>query len=99
MLIKNTSIQEQIICIYDYTIDEQAKIMLLNYSNSPTGATVAIEDFKDAILFAKKYQLFNIHDCAYNLIQFADYEAPSILQVKGAKDGPLELGSLSKSLI
>lgn len=79
------------------TGSERAKVMLLNYPNNPTGATVTLDDFRDAIRFAKKHQLFTIHDSAYNLIQFADYQAPSLLQVEGAKEMAVEVGSLSKN--
>lgn len=78
-------------------IDDRTKLMLINYPNNPTGATASLHDFRDAISFARNNNIFTIHDSAYNLIQFGDYRAPSILQIEGAKDVAVEVGSLSKN--
>ena len=47
--------------------------------------------------FAKDHQLMIVHDLAYGDIVFDGYRAPSLLQVKGAKDVGVEFFSLSKS--
>jgi alanine-synthesizing transaminase len=49
------------------------------------------------VALAREYNLYIIHDFAYADIVFDGYRAPSILQVKGAKDVCLEFYSLSKS--
>jgi LL-diaminopimelate aminotransferase len=74
-----------------------SKLMLLNYPSNPTGATVEIETFLKAVTFAKENNLAIAHDAAYGLVTFEDYQAPSILQVPGAKGVAVEFGSLSKS--
>ncbi len=81
----------------EINVNKKTKLMLLNYPNNPTGATASIIDFKDAIKFAKENQILLAHDSAYSLVQFGDYEAPSILQVDGAKEIAVEFGSLSKN--
>lgn len=81
----------------DLILDERSKVVLINYPNNPTGATASLDDFHDAISFTKENNLFMVHDSAYNLIQFGDYQAPSILQVDGAKEVAVEIGSLSKN--
>ena len=48
-------------------------------------------------MFAKKYNLYLVHVIAYADIVFDGYKAPSILQVKGAKDISVEFYTLSKS--
>lgn len=78
-------------------IKEQAKLMFLNYPSNPTSATVDINFFSKAIEFAKENYIPIAHDFAYNMISFDHYKAPSILQMKGAKDVAVEFGSLSKS--
>jgi LL-diaminopimelate aminotransferase len=78
-------------------IFHDAKMMLLNYPNNPTGATVDKEVFEDALQLAKKYQFLLVSDAAYSLVTFGDYKAPSILQIPHAKEIAVELGSLSKS--
>ncbi|WP_431799734.1 aminotransferase class I/II-fold pyridoxal phosphate-dependent enzyme [Halobacillus andaensis] len=75
----------------------RAKLMLLNYPSNPTGATVEIGVFAEAVDFAQKNKLALIHDAAYDLVTFSTYKSPSILQVPGAKEVAVEFGSLSKS--
>ncbi|WP_173916775.1 aminotransferase class I/II-fold pyridoxal phosphate-dependent enzyme [Halobacillus sp. Marseille-Q1614] len=74
-----------------------AKLMLLNYPSNPTGGTVDLNAFKEAVEFARRHQLLVVQDAAYDLVTFGGYKAPSILQVPGAKDISVEFGSLSKS--
>lgn len=76
---------------------EKSKLMFLNYPSNPTAATVEIDTFQKAVSFAKKYDIAIAHDSAYDLVTFGNYKAPSIMQVPGAKDIAVELGSLSKS--
>ncbi|WP_163970994.1 LL-diaminopimelate aminotransferase [Oceanobacillus halotolerans] len=76
---------------------QRSKLMLLNYPSNPTAATIDLKTFMEAVTFAKKNNLVVAQDAAYDLITFGDYKAPSILQVPGAKDCAVELGSLSKS--
>ncbi|MGR9049600.1 aminotransferase class I/II-fold pyridoxal phosphate-dependent enzyme [Halobacillus faecis] len=75
----------------------RSKMMLLNYPNNPTGGTVDVDTFEEAVRFAKEHQLSLIHDAAYDLVTFGDYKAPSLLQVPGAKEIGVEFGSLSKT--
>ncbi|NEU31149.1 aminotransferase class I/II-fold pyridoxal phosphate-dependent enzyme [bacterium LRH843] len=74
-----------------------SKLMFLNYPGNPTAATVTLGTFQQAISFAKKHHIGIAHDAAYDLITYGHYRAPSILQVPGAKEVAVELGSLSKS--
>lgn len=86
--------------MFDSLLDTElarTKLMLLNYPSNPTGATVELETFEDAIEFAKKHDICVAQDAAYDLVTFKDYKAPSMMQVEGAKDVAVEFGSLSKS--
>jgi LL-diaminopimelate aminotransferase len=76
---------------------ERSKLMFLNYPGNPTAATVDLEFFERAVLFAREHQIPIAHDSAYNMVTFDGYKAPSILQIDGAKEIAVEFGSLSKT--
>lgn len=75
----------------------QAKILFLNYPSNPTGATVDLDFYEQAIDFAKQHDILVVTDSAYNRVTYHDYQAPSILQIDGAKEQAVEFGSLSKA--
>ncbi|GAA0487861.1 LL-diaminopimelate aminotransferase [Salinibacillus aidingensis] len=76
---------------------QDSKLMLLNYPGNPTAATVQKSTFLKAVTYAEKYQLAIAHDAAYSLTTFDGYQAPSMMEVPGAKEYAVEFGSLSKS--
>jgi LL-diaminopimelate aminotransferase len=79
-------------------IAEGAKILFLNYPNNPT--TAVIEDpayLKEAIRFAKKYDILICYDNAYSEIAFDGYTPVSFFQIPGAKEVGLEFHSFSKT--
>ena len=73
------------------------KLLILNFPCNPTSQCVEIDFFEQVIDIAKKYKIWVVHDLAYADLVFDDYVAPSILQVKGAKEIAVEFFSLSKS--
>jgi len=73
------------------------KLMILSFPHNPTTAVVDRGFFERVIAFAREHDLMVIHDFAYAEICFDGYEAPSILEVPGAKDVAIEFTSLSKS--
>lgn len=75
----------------------QVKLMMLNYPNNPTAATVEREAFAEAVGLAQTYGFVVANDAAYDLMTFYGYRAPSILEIPGAKEVAVEFGSLSKS--
>ncbi len=78
-------------------IAKKSKLMFLNYPNNPTGAICDLEFFKKAVNFCKKYNILLCSDMAYSEMTYEGYVAPSVLQVKGAKDIAIEFFSHSKS--
>lgn len=78
-------------------IRNRARLMILNYPGNPTTATVSQAFFQRAVDFGRAHDIPIAHDAAYNMITFDDYQAPSILQVEGAKEVAVEFGSLSKT--
>ncbi|MGI6361805.1 MAG: LL-diaminopimelate aminotransferase [Bacillota bacterium] len=77
-------------------IVKRAKILWLNYPNNPTGAIADIGFLQEAVAFAKKHNILLCYDNAYSEMTYDGYEAPSILQIDGAKDVVLEFNSCSK---
>lgn len=78
-------------------VADRAKLMWLNYPNNPTGAVAPYEFFEKVIRFAKEHEIVVAHDAPYVDICFDHYQAPSILQVPGAKEVAVEFNSLSKT--
>lgn len=78
------------------TVHPRPKVLVCSFPSNPTGVCVEVSFFKDLVRFAKKHDLYVIHDLAYADLCFDGYNAPSILQVPGAKDVAVELYSMSK---
>jgi len=74
-----------------------AKMLWLNYPNNPTGAIAPVEFFEEVVAFARRHDLLVCHDNPYCDVTFDGYDAPSLLQVPGARDVALEFNSLSKT--
>lgn len=81
----------------DETHLKHARLMFLNYPNNPTTACAPLSYYEDVIAFAKKNQIAVCYDASYAEMSFDEYKAPSLLQVKGAKEQSIEFHSLSKT--
>jgi alanine-synthesizing transaminase len=75
----------------------QPKMLIVSFPHNPTTKVVDLAFFENLVSFAKEHRLMIVHDFAYSDIVFDGYRAPSLLQVKGAKDVGVEFFSLSKS--
>lgn len=76
---------------------DQAKLILLNYPNNPTGAQATRAFFDETVSLAKQHDLCVVHDFAYGSIGFDGKKPPSFLQSEGAKDIGVEVYTLSKT--
>lgn len=76
-------------------IKKRAKLMVLNYPNSPTGAVATADFYKRVIEFAHKHQVVVVQDAAHILLSYQS-EPYSFLQVDGAKEVGVEVHSMSK---
>ncbi len=74
---------------------DKAKLLVLNYPNSPTGRLATVEFYEQVVELAKKHQLIVVQDAAHCMLS---YQSPplSFLQVPGAKEVGMEVHSLSK---
>ncbi len=73
------------------------KMLILNFPGNPTTQCIELDFFEKIVAIAKQHNIWVVHDIAYADIVFDGYQAPSILQVEGAKDIAVEFYSLSKS--
>lgn len=73
----------------------RAKLLVINYPNSPTGRVATVDFFKKVIDFAMKNEIVVVQDAAH--VMFSYESRPfSFLEVPGAREVGVEVHSLSK---
>jgi len=75
---------------------KKPKALVLSFPHNPTTLCVSLELFREVVRWAKREEVWVIHDFAYADLGFDGYKPPSILQVEGAKDIAVEIYSMSK---
>ena len=93
---KDVDFFEEMLSAYERAL-VKPKILLLNFPHNPTTAVVDLGFFKKVVDFARERDLWVVHDFAYADLVFDGYQAPSFLQVPGAKEVAVEFFTLSKS--
>ena len=73
------------------------KLLIINFPSNPTTQVVELDFFEKIVDFAREHELLVIHDNAYAELVFDGYQAPSFLQVDGAREVGVECYTLSKS--
>ncbi len=73
----------------------RAKLLVLNYPNSPTGRVATREFFARVVAFARENEVVVIQDAAHVMLTF-EGRPLSFLQVPGAREVGVEVHSLSK---
>lgn len=76
-------------------VKRRAKLLVLNYPNSPTGAVATADFYKRVIDWALTHKVVVVQDAAHILLTYQG-EPLSFLQVDGAKEVGVEVHSLSK---
>jgi len=76
-------------------VKKRAKLLVLNYPNSPTGAVATKDFYKRVIEFAHKNQVVIVQDAAHIMLTYKG-EPLSFLQIDGAKEVGVEVHSMSK---
>jgi LL-diaminopimelate aminotransferase len=76
-------------------IKQRAKLLVLNYPNSPTGAVATRDFYRRVIDFARRHRVVVVQDAAHILLS---YDGPplSFLQIDGAMEVGVEVHSMSK---
>ena len=73
------------------------KMLVLNFPANPTTQCVDLAFFEKVVSIAREHEIWVVQDLAYADLCYDGYQAPSILQVEGAKDVAVEFFTLSKS--
>jgi LL-diaminopimelate aminotransferase len=76
-------------------VRRRAKLLVLNYPNSPTGVVATRDFYARVVDFAKANDVVVVQDAAHTVLTY-DGEPLSFLAVPGAKDVGIEIHSLSK---
>jgi LL-diaminopimelate aminotransferase len=76
-------------------VRRRAKLLVLNYPNSPTGRLATSEFYRKVIEFARENQVVVVQDAAHVLLTY-EGRPLSFLSVPGAKEVGVEVHSLSK---
>ncbi|MDY0169871.1 MAG: LL-diaminopimelate aminotransferase [Thermoguttaceae bacterium] len=76
-------------------VRRRAKLLVLNYPNSPTGRVATHEFYAQVVEFARANELVVVQDAAHLMLSYG--EPPlSFLQVPGAREVGVEVHSMSK---
>jgi LL-diaminopimelate aminotransferase len=76
-------------------IRRRAKLLVINYPNSPTGKVATRDFFARVVDFARQNEIVVIQDAAHIMLSYADRPL-SFLQVPGAREVGVEVHSMSK---
>ncbi len=76
---------------------KMAKMLFISYPHNPTTAIADLHFFQEVVQWAKAHRIMVVHDFAYSDFVFDGAPAPSLLQVKEAKEVAVEFHTLSKS--
>jgi alanine-synthesizing transaminase len=73
------------------------KMLVLNFPSNPTAHCVELDFYEKVIAIAREHNIWVVQDLAYADLCYDEYQAPSILQVDGAREVAVEFFSMSKS--
>ena len=73
------------------------KMMILGFPSNPTAMCVDLGFFERVVALARQHDILVVHDLAYADIVFDGFQAPSIMQVPGAREVAVEFFTMSKS--
>ena len=76
-------------------VKKRAKLLVINYPNSPTGAVATKDFYKRVVEFAHKNQIVIVQDAAHIMLSYRG-DPLSFLQIDGAKEVGVEVHSMSK---
>ena len=73
------------------------KLLIISFPSNPTTEVVELAFFERIVELAREHDFMVIHDNAYAELTFDGYQAPSLLQVEGAREIGVECYTLSKT--
>ncbi|MBT4693536.1 MAG: LL-diaminopimelate aminotransferase [Planctomycetaceae bacterium] len=74
---------------------QRAKLLVINYPNSPTGKLATAAFYAEVVEFAKQHQIVVVQDAAHIMLTFTG-KPTSFLETPGARDVGIEIHSMSK---
>ena len=77
-------------------ITSKTRMVWVNFPSNPTGQVASLSEIEPLVALCKRKNIWLIYDNAYAEMTYDGYVAPSILQIPGAKDIAVEIGSFSK---
>ncbi|OHB79057.1 MAG: aspartate aminotransferase [Planctomycetes bacterium RBG_16_64_12] len=77
------------------SVRRRAKLLVLNYPNSPTGKVATRDFYRRVIDFARENSIVVVQDAAHVMLTY-EHKPLSFLQVPGAREVGVEVHSLSK---
>ena len=76
-------------------VRRRAKLLVINYPNSPTGKVATRDFFRRVVDFARANRIVVVQDAAHVMLSYGDRPL-SFLETPGARDVGVEIHSLSK---
>lgn len=76
-------------------VKQKAKLLVINYPNSPTGTVATRAFYEKVIAFAHQHKVVVVQDAAHILLTY-EGQPLSFLQMDGAKEVGVEVHSMSK---
>lgn len=76
---------------------DRTRVVYLNYPNNPTAAVAPMEYLEKSVAICRRHGILLAYDNPYVDLTYDGYVAPSIFEVRGARDVAIEYLSLSKS--
>ncbi|MDD5613482.1 MAG: LL-diaminopimelate aminotransferase [Candidatus Omnitrophica bacterium] len=76
---------------------KKTKLLYLNYPNNPTAQVADKQYLEKAVSMANEFGFIILYDAAYSELSYDGYVAPSILEIKGAREVAIEFHSFSKT--
>jgi len=73
------------------------KMLVLNFPSNPSAHCVELDFYEKVVAIAREHEIWVVQDLAYADLCYDGYQAPSILQVDGAREVAVEFFSMSKS--
>jgi len=80
-----------------HTTFPKPRMLIINFPSNPTAQCVELPFFEKIVALAREHGIWVVHDLAYADITFDGWKAPSIMQVRGARDVAVEFFTMSKS--
>ncbi len=77
-------------------ITEKTRMIWVNFPSNPTGQVATLTELKPLVELCRQKNIWLLYDNAYAEVAYDGYVSPSILEIPGAKDIAIEVGSFSK---